>query len=47
MSNYVETTPEQVFDNSFWSILKKPSEARIVILRPVQSVWRFFFFQFR
>ena len=23
MSNYVETTPEQVFDNSFWSILKE------------------------
>ena len=23
MSNYVEATPEQVFDNSFWSILKE------------------------
>jgi putative MATE family efflux protein len=23
MSNYVQTTPEQVFDNSFWSILKE------------------------
>ena len=23
MSNYVETTPEQVFDNSFWSILNE------------------------
>jgi putative MATE family efflux protein len=23
MSNYVETTPEQAFDNSFWSILKE------------------------